>query len=87
MPDLQTPAQPFTAPADLLTELADIDAITAEVFGADVPLRDRVATLVADWQDGDAVVMCHKLIALSESAASAANRRVYERRGIAGMAS
>ena len=45
------PAHPWTDPADLQAELADIDAMTAEVFGGDVPLRDRVATLVADWQD------------------------------------
>lgn len=44
-------AQPWIDPADLIAELADIDDLTADVFGADVPLRDRVAVLVADWQD------------------------------------
>ncbi len=41
---------------DLTGELQDIDALTADVFGADVPLRDRVATLVADWQDTSAIL-------------------------------
>lgn len=45
------PARPFTDPADLRSELDDIDTLTRDVFGPDVPLRDRVATLVADWQD------------------------------------
>ena len=48
---MTTLTQPWTDPGDLIAELADIDDLTAEVFGADVPLRDRVATLVADWQD------------------------------------
>ena len=43
--------RPFVDAADLTAELADIDALTADVFGPDVPLRDRVATLVADWDD------------------------------------
>ena len=40
-----------TTCGEITAELVDIDAITRDVFGADVPLRDRVATLVADWQD------------------------------------
>ena len=43
--------RPFTTCGEITAELVDIDAITRDVFGPDVPLRDRVATLVADWQD------------------------------------
>ena len=53
---MTTPTHPWTDPADLLAELADIDALTADVFGDDVPLMDRVATLVADWDDRTALI-------------------------------
>ena len=43
--------RPFVTCGEITAELVDIDAITRDVFGPDVPLRDRVATLVADWQD------------------------------------
>lgn len=32
-------------------ELVDIDHMTAILLGKDVPLRDRVAVLVAQWED------------------------------------
>ena len=48
--------RPFTTCGEITAELVDIDAITRDVFGADVPLRDRVATLVADWRDTSAIL-------------------------------
>ena len=45
-----------TTCGEITAELVDIDAITRDVFGADVPLRDRVATLVADWRDTSAIL-------------------------------
>ena len=80
---MTTPAQPWTDPADLLAELADIDALTAEVFGGDVPLRDRVATLVADWDDNNEAVACYKDAIVVEARALTVTRRVHQRRGIA----
>ena len=80
---MTTPAQPWTDPADLLAELADIDALTAEVFGGDVPLRDRVAALVADWQDSDEALACCRDTAMTEARAFAVGRRIYQRHGIA----
>ncbi len=32
-------------------ELADLLELTSDVFADDVPLRDRIAVLVAQWQD------------------------------------
>lgn len=43
--------RPFTDPATLVAELDDIDMMTRAIWDGGVPLRDRVATLVADWQD------------------------------------
>lgn len=48
--------RPFVDASDLTGELQDIDRLTRDVFGADVPLHDRVAVLVADWQDTTAIL-------------------------------
>lgn len=55
-PALPKGYRPFTDAADLTAELAAIDQLTADVFRVDVPLRDRVATLVADWRDTTTVL-------------------------------
>lgn len=48
---IPTPAKPWTDPADWRRELEDIDAFAADLFAPGTPLRDRVATLAAQWQD------------------------------------
>jgi hypothetical protein len=48
------PARPrhqWTDTAALRDELVDIDNLTRDLFGPDVPLRDRIATLAAQWSD------------------------------------
>ena len=61
-------------------ELADLDALTADVFGPDVPLRDRVATLVADWQDTSNMIAGGHVDTFS---AGDIDLRQRDRRGIA----
>ena len=77
---MTTLTQPWTDPAELLAELADIDALTAEVFGADAPLRDRVGTLVEDWEDTTILVDDPRF---PWDDRMAADKRQTARRGIA----
>lgn len=68
--------------ADLRDELADIDTLTADLFGPDVPLRDRVATLVADWQD-TTTVLTATTHAWGDAVRRQEQRRIIRRRGLA----
>lgn len=70
---------PCIDPADPIGMLSDIDDVTAEVFGTEIPLRDRVEMLLDDWRDTSIVLDAGTPFEVAD----AADDRSRARRGIA----